>query len=234
MGFWSAAAPALIGTGADLLFGGDDDSVQPAVPSRTSKIPGLFGQMLAYTGQQSFPLFQQYLQEGAPELDTESLQFDTAAFGQDTQDIFSQMEDLMNPYRERDRENLEARLYRQGRLGSKGGAFDQQSLENAIEESRSRNLLSAMDTAYGRQDAMFNRNLETQNNQFNRWLSGLSTMGNIGQGLFSTLAPYNLTAGVPDIDFSSSNPFDFTNPELQNKSILDAIRDTQAWYNRTN
>lgn len=60
---------------------------------------------------------------------------------------FSALEELMNPARQRDREALESRLLRQGRLGSTGGGLDQEALETAVEQSRRANALAAFDEA---------------------------------------------------------------------------------------
>lgn len=57
---------------------------------------------------------------------------------------FSKMEDILNPARQRQREALESRLLRQGRLGSTGGSLQQQSYESAVEESRQKGLFDAL------------------------------------------------------------------------------------------
>lgn len=57
---------------------------------------------------------------------------------------FAKMEEILNPARQRQREALESRLLRQGRLGSTGGALQQQSYESAVEESRQKGLYDAL------------------------------------------------------------------------------------------
>ena len=65
---------------------------------------------------------------------------------------FAKMEEILNPARGRQREALEARLLRQGRLGSTGGALQQQGLEGAIEESRQKGLYDALQQSQGMQN----------------------------------------------------------------------------------
>jgi len=57
---------------------------------------------------------------------------------------FGQMENILNPARQRQREALEGRLLKQGRLGSSGGALQQEGLESAIEQSRQRGLYDSL------------------------------------------------------------------------------------------
>lgn len=57
---------------------------------------------------------------------------------------FGRMEDILNPARQRQRESLEARLLKQGRLGSTGGTLQQEGLETAIDQSSSQNLYNAL------------------------------------------------------------------------------------------
>lgn len=57
---------------------------------------------------------------------------------------FDIMESILEPGRQRSREELEAKLLRQGRLGSTGGGIESESLETAIEQSRRAGLLDAM------------------------------------------------------------------------------------------
>ena len=57
---------------------------------------------------------------------------------------FGRMEAILNPSRERQRESLEARLLKQGRLGSTGGALQQEGLETAIDQSRQQGLVNAL------------------------------------------------------------------------------------------
>lgn len=62
---------------------------------------------------------------------------------------FQRMEEILAPGRERDRSALEARLLRQGRLGSTGGGRQQEALETAIEQSRRAGLVEALTQAQG-------------------------------------------------------------------------------------
>jgi len=62
---------------------------------------------------------------------------------------FGRMEEILAPGRERQREALESRLLRQGRLGSTGGSLQQQGLEEAIEQSRRSGLVEALGQAQG-------------------------------------------------------------------------------------
>ena len=62
---------------------------------------------------------------------------------------FSKMEEILNPARQRQREALEGRLLRQGRLGSTGGSLQQQAYESSVEESRQRGLFDALQQSQG-------------------------------------------------------------------------------------
>lgn len=62
---------------------------------------------------------------------------------------FERMEEILAPSRQRQREALESRLLRQGRLGSTGGALQQEGLESAIEQSRRQGLVEALGQGMG-------------------------------------------------------------------------------------
>lgn len=57
---------------------------------------------------------------------------------------FGRMEEILAPGRERRREALEARLLRQGRLGSTGGGISEEALETAIEQERRQGLVESL------------------------------------------------------------------------------------------
>jgi len=73
--------------------------------------------------------------------------------------LFGRLDQILAPGREQGRQGLESRLLNQGRLGSTGGAFQQQGFESAIEAERARQLNQAFGTAQGVQDSMFNRGM---------------------------------------------------------------------------
>jgi len=60
------------------------------------------------------------------------------------QSQFNQMDSILNTGRQRQREALEGRLLKQGRLGSSGGALQQEGLESAIEQSRQKGLYDSL------------------------------------------------------------------------------------------
>lgn len=97
------------------------------------------GQGQTALGQQAGALGQQFLG---------GIQADPFAAAQ-TQ--FGRMEDILNPARQRQREALEGRLLKQGRLGSTGGALQQQGFETGIEEARQRGLFNALQQSQGLQ-----------------------------------------------------------------------------------
>lgn len=70
---------------------------------------------------------------------------------------FSKLDAILNPSRQRQREALEGRLLRQGRLGSTGGSLQQQGFESAIEESKQKGLLDA----FGQAQAVQQQQLDT-------------------------------------------------------------------------
>lgn len=61
---------------------------------------------------------------------------------------FARMEEILEPGRARRREDLEARLLRQGRLGSTGGGISEEALETAIEQERRTGLLESLDLGH--------------------------------------------------------------------------------------
>ena len=69
------------------------------------------------------------------------------------QSRFGQLEQILNPGRQRTRENLESRLLRQGRLGSTGGSLQQEGFESGIERERQRGLFDIYNQAQAQQQA---------------------------------------------------------------------------------
>ena len=63
------------------------------------------------------------------------------------QERFGQLEQILNPGREQQRQSLESRLLRQGRLGSTGGSLQQQGQEAAFEQQRQRGLFDVFNDA---------------------------------------------------------------------------------------
>ncbi len=189
----SSAAGPVIGTGLDLIFGDEPSTPRPG-QQKLASLPALLGQMYAKSGQGAFPLLAGQYEAGVP-------QFNMDDFRSQTQDIYGMMEELMADDRGRAREDMQSRLYAQGRLGSTGGALEQEALESAIEEQRTRNMLSAMDTARGYQDT-----------SFNQWLASTQALSGQGRGLFSGLAPYDRYFNYNAIN--AANPYDWTDPSV--------------------
>jgi len=73
--------------------------------------------------------------------------------------LFGRMEGILAGGRERERQGLESRLLAQGRLGSTGGLFQQQGLEQAIEQQRAQSLNQAFGQAQQVQQGLFGRGL---------------------------------------------------------------------------
>jgi len=73
--------------------------------------------------------------------------------------LFGRMEGILAGGRERERQGLESRLLAQGRLGSTGGLFQQQGLEQAIEAQRAQALNQAFGQAQDVQQGLFGRGL---------------------------------------------------------------------------
>jgi len=103
---------------------------------------------------------------------------------------FGRMEEILNPARQRQRESLEGRLLKQGRLGSTGGTLQQQGLETAIDQSSSQNLVNALQQSQamtaqqaglGQQLGMFGQ--QQQDVGFNQSQARLGALGNIDQQL---------------------------------------------------
>jgi hypothetical protein len=109
-------------------------------------LQGLFGQQAQqFAGQQQTPMGALAAQGGLGFL-TAGMETDPFALAE-TQ--FGRMEEILAPGRERQRGTLEERLLAQGRLGSTGGSLQQQSLEEAIEQSRRAQLVEALGQAQG-------------------------------------------------------------------------------------
>lgn len=87
-------------------------------------------------------------------------------------DRFSTMESMLDPYRQRDMENMAQRGFMQGQLGSTGGAFSQMMNDYGagVENQRQQNLLNAIQSSEATQGNMYN------------WGQGLSQLGLGAQG----------------------------------------------------
>lgn len=96
------------------------------------------------------------LLSGATGAFTAANQFDPYAAA-DT--LFSRMENILAGGRTRQQGQLESRLLAQGRLGSTGGMFDQQALNQAIEAQRAQNLNQSFGTAQAVQQGLFNQGI---------------------------------------------------------------------------
>ena len=73
--------------------------------------------------------------------------------------LFGRMDSILAGGRERERGGLESRLLAQGRLGSTGGAFQQQGQEQAFEQQRAQQLNQAFGQAQQVQQGLFGQGL---------------------------------------------------------------------------
>jgi hypothetical protein len=128
---------------------------------------------------------------------------------------FQRMEDLLNPVRNRQREQLESRLLRQGRLGSNfqgGGTPELREFETAIEQQRSQNLIGALGQGQQFQQGLFQNALQGIQGtvgleqlplqQFNlgSGLGGQAAQAGSQQGAFGIQAAQQ--AGIPQLAFA--------------------------------
>lgn len=112
----------------------------------------------------------------------------TGAFGQlssfdpnvAAQEQFSRLESLMAPERQAQQMGLESRLFSQGRLGSTGGAGEQQALQSAIQQQQSANAIGAFEQAMQRQQQ----------------LQGMGLQALQGAGQLEQMPLQNLQAGL--------------------------------------
>ena len=128
---------------------------------------------------------------GAEDFMRSGLQTDPNAIAQMQ---MGRMDALLDPQRNRTRDALEARLLRQGRLGSTGGALQQQGLETSIDQARQSQALQALQLgqafqqqqlAQGQQLGLFGQ--QQQDVGFNQALARLGGMQNIDQAALQYL-----------------------------------------------
>lgn len=128
-------------------FDRDAGTAQLSLDPRMQQISDLYSQQAQqFAGQGQTALGQQAGALGQGFLG--GIQTDPFAAA-DTQ--FQRMEEILNPARQRQREALEGRLLKQGRLGSTGGSLQQEGLEGAIEQSRQKGLFDALQQSQGLQ-----------------------------------------------------------------------------------
>ena len=132
----------LFGTGAFDPSGESRVALNPETQRMVDQIRGSIGDRFA----QGQTRLGSEAEQGALGFMQAGMQSDPYALAQSQ---FEKMESILNPSRNRQRDALEARLLRQGRLGSTGGALSQQGLESAIEESRQRGLYDALQQGMG-------------------------------------------------------------------------------------
>lgn len=165
----SPAGAATVGYGMDFLLG---DNTPQGGPVNVGNMGGAYGQMMTTVGQGMLPLWQDIIGQGAPT-------FNQDRYKADTKNVYQMMEELMAGDRHRARQEQEAKLFAQGRLGSTGGALEQEALESAISDQQIKNMLSAMTQAQG-----------LQSQEYNQWANALGLLGSQNMGLFSKIAPY--------------------------------------------
>lgn len=66
---------------------------------------------------------------------------------QAAKDLFGQFQDIVGPYQQQQRDQQQAQLLRQGRLGSTGGGIQQQALENSLQQANQQGLYNAFGQA---------------------------------------------------------------------------------------
>ena len=103
------------------------------------------------------------------------------------QQQFQRMEDILNPMRDQQRAEQESRLFAQGRLGSTGGALDQQAFEQAIQQQQAQGLFDAMGQAQDIQGNQMNRGLALGQFAPQQQTQALQNLLNMQQGAQSQL-----------------------------------------------
>lgn len=98
--------------------------------------------------------------------------------GEDPQDYYDQLAQLSQEGERRAVLDNESRLFNQGRLGSTGGALQQQALQNSMNEAMIGRELAAR---------------QYQGNLFGQALQGIGQMANLNQ---AALAPAGLGSGI--------------------------------------
>ena len=98
---------------------------------------------------------------------------------------FDQLEALLEPKRQQQRQAQEAQLLRQGRLGSTGGSLQQQALEEAFSQQQLQNLLSASGEARAQQQNLLGLGTGLGQEAFGR-ASGLTNLGISQGGMFTS------------------------------------------------
>ena len=98
---------------------------------------------------------------------------------QSAQDMFQRREDILNPLREQQRQSQDARLLRQGRLGSTGGGIQQEDLQGAFANQRSMDLNSAFQQSQQAQQHLLNMGLGATGGAFDisQGLQGQAQLG---------------------------------------------------------
>ena len=105
---------------------------------------------------------------------------------------FGRMEDILAPSRQRQREALEGRLLKQGRLGSTGGGVQQEAQQTAFDQSSSQNLYNALQQSQalqgqqatlGQQLGMFGQ--QQQDVGFNQAQARLGGISGLEQQLYN-------------------------------------------------
>ena len=142
--FWGSVAAGLFGVaGAE----------EPRRPQKLSPYQGLFAGEMLGTGEEALAGLRGLLGGGMQE-------------GIEQQ--YGLMQELFAPQRQREMEELESRLFAQGRLGGTGGALETQGMREA----------------WGQQDIA--SYLQAQQSAMER--AGL--LGQLGAGMFAQTAPY--------------------------------------------
>lgn len=103
-----------------------------------------------------------------------------------TQNQFNLLEGLQQPSRDQASQDLEERLFAQGRLGSTGGTGQQSSLQDQFRLQQAQNMQSAFGQGLAGQQQQFGQDLQSSQQRN----AQQQLLGSLGQGLFSSaMAP---------------------------------------------
>lgn len=148
------------------------------------------------------------------------------------QDRFQQMEALMDPYRQRERERMDESLFLQGRLGSTGGGVQQQNFQDAIERSRQQNALNAISSSENTQNLLTQQGiglarlgLGAQGQSFGQGLSNAQLQAGLqGQQYGQGLSNAQLQAALQGQGFSQGLQGQQFEAGLQQQGISNALQ----------
>jgi len=196
----SASTTATTPTPIDISGGGLFDTTAGGQINLTPEMQAIQQGMFTQAGGQD-PFQQQAGALGAGFLGQVG-EFDPFAAAQ-TQ--FGRMEDILAPQRDQQRLAQESRLFSQGRLGSTGGAQQQQALESAFLQQQQQGLYDALGQGQDIQNMQIDRGLLLGKTPLTMQTQGLENLlgiqkGALGQlGMGGTLGGSTMTSTTPGI-----------------------------------